>query len=100
MQAAWLQEAWGEAERRALIDPLTQLWNRHGMRTMLPAMVRRAEREGLKVAFIYGDLDHFKRINDEYGHAGERHLSLAGKSLCLRRVLIRRWAPSPAHCRC
>ena len=82
MQAAWLQEALGEAERRALIDPLTQLWNRQGMRTMLPAMVRRAEREGLKVAFIYGDLDHFKRINDEYGHAaGDQVLIQSGQRM-------------------
>lgn len=70
MDAAWLQEALGQAERRALIDPLTQLWNRQGLRTMLPALLGRAEREGLKVGFIYGDLDHFKRINDERGHAG------------------------------
>ncbi|ONM45889.1 hypothetical protein BXT89_00915 [Halopseudomonas pachastrellae] len=70
MDAAWLQEALGAAERRALIDPLTQLWNRQGLRTMLPALVSRAEREELKVGFIYGDLDHFKRINDEHGHAG------------------------------
>lgn len=70
MDAAWLQEALGAAERRALIDPLTQLWNRQGLRTMLPAIISRAEREGLLVGFVYGDLDHFKRINDERGHAG------------------------------
>ena len=82
MQAAWLQEALGEAERRALIDPLTQLWNRQGLRTMLPATVRRAQREGLKVAFVYGDLDHFKRINDKYGHAaGDQVLIQAGQRM-------------------
>lgn len=70
MDAAWLQEALGAAERRALIDPLTQLWNRQALRTMLPALLSRAEREALKVGFIYGDLDHFKRINDAHGHAG------------------------------
>ncbi|WP_321348355.1 sensor domain-containing diguanylate cyclase [Halopseudomonas oceani] len=70
MDAAWLQDALGQAERRALIDPLTQLWNRQALHAMLPALLSRAEREGLKVAFIYGDLDHFKRINDERGHAG------------------------------
>ena len=81
MDAAWLQEALGQAERRALIDPLTQLWNRQGLRAMLPALLSRAEREALQVAFIYGDLDHFKRINDEHGHAAGDQLliTVAGR---------------------
>lgn len=82
MDAAWLQEALGQAERRALIDPLTQLWNRQGLRAMLPALLSRAEREALQVAFIYGDLDHFKRINDEHGHAaGDQVLIQSGQRM-------------------
>lgn len=56
------------AKRRALLDPLTQLLNREGLQQMLPAARSRAQRDGLYVGFIYGDLDHFKAINDEHGH--------------------------------
>lgn len=56
------------AKRRALLDPLTQLLNREGLEQMLPALKSRGQRDGLYVGFIYGDLDHFKQINDEHGH--------------------------------
>jgi diguanylate cyclase (GGDEF)-like protein len=56
------------AERRALLDPLTQLINREGLNKMLHTYISHAEREGLLVGFIYGDLDYFKKINDEHGH--------------------------------
>ncbi len=57
------------AKRRALLDPMTQLLNREGLHQMLPSYISRAQRNGLYVGFIYGDLDHFKEINDELGHA-------------------------------
>lgn len=56
------------AKRRALLDPLTQLFNREGLHQMLSGCIGRAKREGLLIGFIYGDLDHFKKINDEFGH--------------------------------
>ncbi|WP_373185108.1 sensor domain-containing diguanylate cyclase [Halopseudomonas sp.] len=56
------------AKRRALMDPLTQLLNRGGLHQMLPAFVSRAQRDDLCIGFIYGDLDHFKNVNDQLGH--------------------------------
>ena len=77
-----LLEALGHAERRALIDPLTQLWNRQALQQISPSWHRRAVRDSLQVGFIYGDLDFFKRINDEHGHGiGDDVLVQAGQRL-------------------
>jgi diguanylate cyclase (GGDEF)-like protein len=70
------------AQRRALLDPLTQLINREGLQQMLHAYIGRAERDGLLVGFIYGDLDCFKKINDEHGHGvGDEVLVEVGQRL-------------------
>ncbi|WOD12277.1 sensor domain-containing diguanylate cyclase [Pseudomonas sp. NyZ704] len=77
-----LQRELSDARRRALLDPLTQLWNREGLQQMLSSYVRRAQREQLLVGFIYADMDHFKRINDELGHGvGDQVLVEAGQRL-------------------
>ena len=54
---------------QALRDPLTGLYNRRYMEDTLQRVVRLAEREHKEVAVIMIDLDHFKRLNDSYGHA-------------------------------
>ena len=57
-----------QLDTAALTDPLTGLTNRRGLATGFPAQVARARREGLPVAVLLADIDHFKRINDEHGH--------------------------------
>ncbi|MDC9822528.1 GGDEF domain-containing protein [Devosia sp. ZB163] len=54
---------------QALRDPLTGLYNRRYMEDCLQRFVRLAERENREVSLIMVDLDHFKRLNDEHGHA-------------------------------
>lgn len=54
---------------QALRDPLTGLYNRRYMEDSLERYVRLAERESRKVSVVMIDLDHFKRLNDEHGHA-------------------------------
>ncbi|MBC7756553.1 MAG: EAL domain-containing protein [Bdellovibrio sp.] len=49
-------------------DALTQLPNRHGFESHLNAAVKRSARLGKTIALAYIDLDHFKPINDTYGH--------------------------------
>ena len=49
-------------------DSLTGLHNRRYMEETLPREMARAKREGYPMALIMVDLDHFKRINDTYGH--------------------------------
>src|SRR6201999_182989 len=52
----------------AVTDTLTGLHNRRYMAGQLGSMVRRAERGGDPVAALLVDIDHFKRINDSFGH--------------------------------
>lgn len=59
----------------ALRDPLTTVWNRAGVDRAAGELIGRARRRGESVAVIVLDVDHFKSINDRYGHAvGDRVL--------------------------
>ncbi|MBT0960700.1 diguanylate cyclase [Denitromonas iodatirespirans] len=49
-------------------DPLTQLYNRRYMEMTLASEVKRAQRNGSQLGCAVIDLDHFKEINDAYGH--------------------------------
>jgi len=53
----------------ALHDPLTGLANRTLLRDRLEHALVRFEREGSATGVLFIDLDNFKQINDEYGHA-------------------------------
>src|SRR6202012_3763203 len=52
----------------AVTDPLTGLHNRRYMIGQLDALVQRANKGGPPVAALLLDLDHFKKINDSFGH--------------------------------
>ena len=60
--------ALSDAERRARIDPLTGVLNRRSLLERLEAACQRAQARGLPIALLFIDLDHFKLINDTYGH--------------------------------
>ncbi len=49
-------------------DPLTELLNRRGFNRQLELELERAQRSGTEVSLITGDLDHFKQVNDRFGH--------------------------------
>lgn len=62
-------------ERQALFDELTRLPNRARLAQMLADAMASADREGTLLAVCYLDLDHFKPVNDRFGHAaGDRLL--------------------------
>jgi diguanylate cyclase (GGDEF)-like protein len=61
--------ALSDAERRARTDPLTGVLNRRSLIERLDAACLRARARGLPIALLFIDLDHFKEINDSYGHA-------------------------------
>jgi diguanylate cyclase (GGDEF)-like protein len=56
-------------ERQALVDDLTGVANRRQTEDSLPAEIARAERLGTSLTLVVADLDDFKSINDEHGHA-------------------------------
>ncbi len=53
----------------ATLDPLTGIYNRRFLDAALPRELARAQRTGQQLAVIMLDLDHFKRVNDQHGHA-------------------------------
>jgi len=50
-------------------DPLTGLANRRSLVEQAPRIWKQARRDGQRVAVLVLDLDHFKRLNDAFGHA-------------------------------
>jgi diguanylate cyclase (GGDEF)-like protein len=54
---------------QSLRDPLTGLYNRRYMEDALERYLSMAERSGESTSVIMIDLDHFKKLNDEHGHA-------------------------------
>src|SRR5690606_9964101 len=67
---------------QALRDPLTGLYNRRYMEDSLQRFVRLADREDREVSVVMVDLDHFKRLNDEHGHAfGDQILRESAQAL-------------------
>jgi len=61
-----------EKEMRILAnyDSLTGLLNRRAFIEQVNCFFRLAKREKLEFSILLVDLDHFKKINDQYGHAG------------------------------
>jgi diguanylate cyclase (GGDEF)-like protein len=57
-----------EVRYRATHDALTGLLNRAAILDALKEQLLRAQREGKAVGVVLGDLDHFKSVNDTYGH--------------------------------
>ncbi|MEC5397228.1 sensor domain-containing diguanylate cyclase [Uliginosibacterium sp. H1] len=64
-----LREVNAELEQLALVDRLTQAFNRRHFEAVAAREMGRARRYNLPLALIIFDIDHFKHINDDYGHA-------------------------------
>jgi diguanylate cyclase (GGDEF)-like protein/PAS domain S-box-containing protein len=74
-----------QLREQALRDPVTGLYNRRYLDESLPREIGRAEREHGQVGAIMMDLDHFKAINDAYGHInGDKALVSLGELLNTR----------------
>lgn len=52
----------------SITDPLTHLYNREKLNKVLDQELNRASRYGTPFGVIMADVDHFKKVNDEYGH--------------------------------
>lgn len=66
-------------------DPMTALGNRRALDRAMPRAAARCRRGGLPLSIIILDLDHFKRVNDRYGHTrGDRVIRSAAKMITSR----------------
>jgi diguanylate cyclase (GGDEF)-like protein len=63
-----LQRANRELEKIGRTDGLTGLYNRSAWEELLSSEYKRCERSGGKAVLVMFDIDHFKRVNDGYGH--------------------------------
>jgi two-component system cell cycle response regulator len=64
--------------RQAMRDGLTGAWNHAAILDILKSELHRAQREGKSLSVVLADLDHFKDVNDTFGHlAGDEALSEA-----------------------
>ncbi len=63
-----LERGRDELERLSVTDPLTGVWNYRYLQLALEREVERASRFGRPLAVLMLDLDHFKVVNNRYGH--------------------------------
>jgi two-component system cell cycle response regulator len=71
-----------ESQRLATEDALTGLMNRRAFVAQMEVEVARSHRYGLPLSFMLIDIDHFKSVNDTYGHAaGDQALAAVGAVL-------------------
>lgn len=76
------KRAYDELERLARYDTLTGLLNRRSLLERLEEWLRHVHRYGGEFCVIMLDLDHFKRVNDDYGHqVGDRVLAQTAEVL-------------------
>lgn len=74
-----------EQQRLALLDSLTQLPNRQAYEQRLQQEYERWKRYGRPLALAVCDIDHFKLINDNFGHlSGDKVLRIIAKTLAKR----------------
>jgi diguanylate cyclase (GGDEF)-like protein len=82
--AGSLEMAWqfAEVDRRARTDSLTGLWNRMHFGEQLTRTLAEADRYDHPVSLVLMDIDHFKKVNDTWGHeAGDSVLKQVARVL-------------------
>jgi diguanylate cyclase (GGDEF)-like protein len=85
--SAQLQRSLSDVERQAATDPLTEQANRREMNRVLLEMDRRRRSTGGTYSLLMLDIDHFKQINDRFGHdVGDETLRAFARRVsdCLR----------------
>lgn len=57
-----------DLENSAFLDNLTGAYNRHAFESIAELELEQGERSGQATSFLFIDIDHFKRVNDQHGH--------------------------------
>jgi diguanylate cyclase len=79
------------ARDQALLDPLTGVFNRKGFDLKLQALLQEPQRSEGPHCLTMFDIDHFKAVNDNYGHVmGDRVIQAVAD-------VLRKTLPDPAH---
>ncbi|MFW6414169.1 MAG: GGDEF domain-containing protein, partial [Verrucomicrobiota bacterium] len=90
-----LEQAKATIQHVAMHDFLTELLNRRACQTELEKVIAAANRHGFPTALAMMDIDHFKKINDEFGHeTGDDVLKEFGQMLldsCRKEDIAGRW---------
>lgn len=74
-----------EQRERAMVDTLTGLPNRAGLQKRMEEEYERWQRYGGQLLMVVLDVDHFKRVNDQFGHlSGDKVLRLIAQQLSRR----------------
>lgn len=69
-------------QKLTIVDDRTGLFNVRHFEQCLKSEITRSERMGVPLSLIFFDLDHFKSVNDQYGHqVGNRLLGMVGESI-------------------
>lgn len=81
---ATLQEQVDELKKLALVDALTGLPNRRRLEAQIFSRLEELRRSGVGFGLLFIDIDHFKQVNDRYGHdVGDQVLGVVASTLSL-----------------
>jgi two-component system cell cycle response regulator len=69
-----LRERLDESVEFAITDPLTGIFNRRYYQTHFKALAQQALEQGRPLSLLVADIDHFKAVNDAYGHDAGDHV--------------------------
>ena len=69
VQLTEIEALQAELKQQVIRDPLTNLYNRRFLMETLPTDIARARRKQYTICFLMYDIDGFKQLNDQYGHA-------------------------------
>ena len=79
----------GKSRNLALKDALTGIWNRQALNENVGQEFVRWQRYQKPLSMVIWDIDFFKRVNDEYGHAaGDKVLKTIARILCKQRGML------------
>lgn len=91
-----------ELEGMVYLDSLTGIANRRFLEIFLTARFNEMQRHGWSFGLIYADIDHFKWVNDLYGHdAGDQVIKMVSQTLaknCRSFDLVGRWGGDEFLC--